>query len=508
MHADPPGVVARHVGPPDAGRPEGGPGLVDVFFDAPPPPPPPPPSAPPPPPAPMPAGGRVPMPRTVDQWHREIAAWLDPSRWPTPRWAAAPARGRAPAGPAGGRAALARWAAARRASVGRYEASVLHQLRVRYLDLELDLRTVCGNYLHGWLGDTPLDVVTGEQAVALLHTARGMLERDDPDPMAAASLLDLVERSLVWLTPAYMLAARVPGIARRLEAELAGAPRGALAPLLARLAGVEEAVAADRPLHEVRSVVEEAIAVTNAAAAERQIAGGLQLARLSILRDRGLLLLGATLAALPLLVPAGAPPPGTAAFPVALRLLGVPAPVSDAWLAGGAVALVGAVGGSLSGLLQARASAVSAAEYQDSVLRLQLRPAVGATVALVLFVLLSWGIVPGVAVTSAGTYLLVAFVSGFSERYFLRLLDLDDVGEAAGRAAALPRVAVADGAGPAAGTRPDRVGAYDRRGAGRRRAAAAETDDAGDDDPDDTADDTADADADDAAAAAGRAERG
>ena len=42
------------------------------------------------------------------------------------------------------------------------------------------------------------------------------------------------------------------------------------------------------PLHELRSAIDEATVVLNTAVTERQITSGLQLERLTILRDRGL----------------------------------------------------------------------------------------------------------------------------------------------------------------------------------------------------------------------------
>jgi len=43
---------------------------------------------------------------------------------------------------------------------------------------------------------------------------------------------------------------------------------------------------------------------------------------------------------------------------------------------------------------------------------------------LIVFKLLSWNILAGVTIKNIGTIILIAFVSGFSERYFLGLLDL------------------------------------------------------------------------------------
>lgn len=49
----------------------------------------------------------------------------------------------------------------------------------------------------------------------------------------------------------------------------------------------------------------------------------------------------------------------------------------------------------------------------------------GAVVAVLVYALLTWQVIPGVAVTNAGTYLFFALLAGFSERFFLRLLPLE-----------------------------------------------------------------------------------
>lgn len=87
-----------------------------------------------------------------------------------------------------------------------------------------------------------------------------------------------------------------------------------------------------------------------------------------------------------------------------------------------AMMILGAVGGFLSGLLQARSTRVTLSEYLESMLRLQLRPLVGALVALILYTILSWQVLPGITIVNPGSYFLIAFLSRFSERYFLRLL--------------------------------------------------------------------------------------
>lgn len=96
-----------------------------------------------------------------------------------------------------------------------------------------------------------------------------------------------------------------------------------------------------------------------------------------------------------------------------------------------AVAAIGAVGGIFSGLISTRDSSTTLDEYRSSMLKLALKPLVGAVASLTLYLLLSWQILTGVKVTNGGTFLLVGFLAGFSERYFLKLLHAspDDSGK-------------------------------------------------------------------------------
>ena len=91
---------------------------------------------------------------------------------------------------------------------------------------------------------------------------------------------------------------------------------------------------------------------------------------------------------------------------------------------------MGAIGGTLSGLLTTRDSRPRLATYRTDMLKLSLKPLVGALAAVTLYILLSWDVIPGIDITSGGTYLALAVLAGFSERFFLRLLK--SVGEEQG----------------------------------------------------------------------------
>ena len=103
----------------------------------------------------------------------------------------------------------------------------------------------------------------------------------------------------------------------------------------------------------------------------------------------------------------------------------------DLFLGALGLSLVGAVGGIVSGMFSVRDSATSLADYRTSVKRMTLKPLFGAVAALTVYFFLGANLISGVAVTSAGTYVVAAFLAGFSERYFLRIVDTQSNGKAA-----------------------------------------------------------------------------
>jgi hypothetical protein len=97
----------------------------------------------------------------------------------------------------------------------------------------------------------------------------------------------------------------------------------------------------------------------------------------------------------------------------------------QSYIAVGAIALIGCVGGTLSALLAARDSRTSLETYRTDMQRALMKPIMGAVLAVLVYALLTWQVIPGVKITNAGTYLLFALLAGFSERFFLRLLPLE-----------------------------------------------------------------------------------
>jgi hypothetical protein len=87
------------------------------------------------------------------------------------------------------------------------------------------------------------------------------------------------------------------------------------------------------------------------------------------------------------------------------------------------LSIVGAVGGIISGMFSVRDATTTLREYRASVKRMTLKPFFGAVAALIVYFFLSAEVINGVSVTSAGPYIVAAFLAGFSERYFLRVIE-------------------------------------------------------------------------------------
>jgi hypothetical protein len=178
---------------------------------------------------------------------------------------------------------------------------------------------------------------------------------------------------------------------------------------------------------EFRSGLDQLIGSVNEQELGENIGRRLQINRLRALRFRGVLVLVILLLAAPLLINTenfNNWPSHKILLKGGIEIFGwlnVLAMVFG-WLNALAMMILGAVGGFLSGLLQARSTRITLPEYLESMLRLQLRPLVGALVALILYIVLSWQVLPGIKIENTGSYFLIAFLAGFSERYFLRLL--------------------------------------------------------------------------------------
>ena len=91
-----------------------------------------------------------------------------------------------------------------------------------------------------------------------------------------------------------------------------------------------------------------------------------------------------------------------------------------------AIGILGGVGAFFSGLMGIRKNKIQLADYQESMTNYLLRIIIGAMASMILFVFITWNAIPGVVFTSAGGILFIAFLSGFSESFFLKQLGVDE----------------------------------------------------------------------------------
>jgi hypothetical protein len=257
-----------------------------------------------------------------------------------------------------------------------------------------------------------------QRARAQLDEAETLL--DKLDAQAAAMAISQADQALVHLAQETSLERRAREVADELES------RGlhAAAERLKATCEEKSAVGMDgRPLsddhrQELADALAGAIDQVAQSQQEEWLNNDLQVARLRLLALYATAALVLTLAAT--MIAANRHP--VRGWPVAY-LASWPAPFASLAASAGVVVL-GAAGGLFSGLLAIQGAKTSLLGYRTSVLRLILKPLVGALMACIVYIALSWQVVPGITVTNGGTFLVVGFVTGFSERYILRILNV------------------------------------------------------------------------------------
>jgi hypothetical protein len=290
-----------------------------------------------------------------------------------------------------------------------YSVSTLSVLTRRYVKARGDLLvSIDGKSTEGLEG---LRGAYAERCSDYLKEAKKQLEFRRANFLVCSSLLFLAEVTLVWLYPPEILELRCQAVHSRLTK------------LEPRAQYLERALldAQNDDDRALRSALEDAMSHLQQFEQDAAIGDDLQVTRLRMLMlyiASALLLL---LAAVPYVM-VDLSQAKISGWPVVT--------FSNARLtqliSAATVGVIGAVGGILSGLLATRDTATTLLDYRASMLKLGLKPLVGAVAALTLYLLLGWQVLTGVQVTSGGTFLVVGFLAGFSERYFLRLLRAEE----------------------------------------------------------------------------------
>lgn len=324
----------------------------------------------------------------------------------------------------------------------RYEDYFISQLRSIYMDLDGDLRTLVPEYS----GVTDIEEKNyvdeiGKYIDNLLTATRGILENQKltkRQMLVASSILNEVEECLVWITPPALALAHMPDLLLKLT-EINSPDKYRYISMLEDCQKIlktsqdKNEKLSKQETERYRAAIEECINFIYSQTLKDIINTGLQIERLRSLRYWGVILLALFIFIFPMISRTDVWPlyvDTTAYWKATINSTSFFGQYFTPWIyAVGAwytaisFCIVGGIGGFLSGLLQVRDSKTDLGMYEVSILLFQIRPVFGAFAALVSFMLLSWGVLSGVITESANSYTLVAFVSGFSERYFINLFD-------------------------------------------------------------------------------------
>jgi hypothetical protein len=293
-----------------------------------------------------------------------------------------------------------------------YKASQVNVLLARYVRIRGDL-------LMAWPAVRQGDDESAQEAAIvccdLLTEAKDQLQKRTVTLSVVAHLLTLAERALVSLYSDNVMGFRVHTLRNRLL-RIDPVPQEHLKNLELAEQGLHDPDKRD----QVETAVKDVLNYIGEQYERRLIEDDLQVSRLSkaiVYVAVGWALL---LSIVPLVSSVQKGDAGQVIWPVfSFR--------STDWLdlLAGALCLsvVGAVGGIVSGMFSVRNSTTTLLDYRTSLKRMALKPLVGAVAALTLYFFLGANVISGVAITSAGTYVVAAFLAGFSERYFLRFVD-------------------------------------------------------------------------------------
>jgi hypothetical protein len=329
----------------------------------------------------------------------DMTKWLKEAAWKQPKW-------------------LKRTASDKPKNLG-FRGYYLNSLRARYLRLESDFRTGYNNFYH-----TPyMDLVTARRIISFLQTSKEALEDDDCDVTDVITMLDMVDQNMVWIYPPHYAYAQAYGIAADLKGQTNEGHR-------AWGSYLENEIARLGPdnLGGIRAALDKTKEAINEAKQAAIISNGLQIERLKTARNWSWIVLGVSLVFLPMVIN----------FDSTLwekTILGKFLPEMRPWLIAIAIAIFGAGGAFFSSLRSVQSTRTVLSDFQENLKSNQLKLNIGALAALILFVFMSWQIIPGIDVKNAGTFIFLAFVAGFSEKFFLNLLNIDEQSDIAPRPA-------------------------------------------------------------------------
>ncbi len=322
----------------------------------------------------------------------EMRKWLKDEAWKQPKW-------------------LKNTKSERPKSVG-FESFYLNSLRARYVHLEGDFRTAYNNFY----GTPYMDLVSAKLIINYLQTSKECLENDDCDVTNIITMLDLTDQSMVAIYPPHHAKAQASGLASELKGQTDPATQ-------AWGIYLEKELCRDgQTLGGIRAALMKTKEAINEAKQGSIISTGLQIERLTLARKWSWYVLGLSLVLLPFVLKIDAKLWEDAQLMKAMAIDAKAFP----WILMFTAGAFGAVGAFFSNLLSIQNTKTKLTDFQESLKNSLLKLNIGALAAMIMFTFLTWQIIPGVTLVNAGSLIFLAFIAGFSERFFLNLLNIDN----------------------------------------------------------------------------------
>lgn len=355
-----------------------------------------------------------------------------------------------------------------------YEGYFTILLRSRFMENETFFRTIIADYRHPDFADEVGWVLpTAKQIKCLLDLACKALKENNLNKQKliyVSYLLNLVEECLVWIKPFDTIPSQILHLETILyESKIQSSLKERYNQHLKEIKNRYESIKEKDTLQEERDeflnfsrfAFEEIIWLCNHAELNNMINIGLQISRLKKIRNFGFLFLIILFLITPLLTKTGFDEKfgflpfkdilnsSTNTMNYSITNNGIAnwdylwALLANLWLFVNriyifyhnyyqmpiAIGLIGAVGGFISGLIKVKNSTTDLALYEESMLLMIIRPIFGAFASLLVLIFMSWDFLSALLSSNPGSLIFAAFLSGFSERYFLRLLRIEPEGE-------------------------------------------------------------------------------
>lgn len=398
----------------------------------------------------------------------DLSAWLKEDAWPTPNWLKPQAEALDKENNGFAAYFKKKWRKKDK-DFGEY---VKNKLRWQYMRLENDFRTALNNFYDSKY----FDRVIARRIISFLNMAREALDSKNCDSLDVSNLLNMADQYMVWLYPPHVAQAQAKAMSDELQKN-----KHPLGELLKADLALD--TYSNSGLDKVRAALDKIKDTLNQENQSKQIDDGLQIERLEMLVRWGRWILLILILGVPALFNKGisdemkaigknAQDITTGAKDIQTMAANLKDSVgtgimtkaqeinakaqelasktgdkaqdvhvfketalfdhfhgTQPWAVMIIIALIGAVGAFLSGLMRVRDSSTTITSYKKSIIQFHLRPIVGAIFAVILTTLLSWNLIAGLTVSSVGVYILSAFLCGFSESYFLNILELKGKGD-------------------------------------------------------------------------------